>query len=284
MEKYTYRDVDRRGQLCRVEYTTQDKSGAQVAKYANVYIPWNYDPRRQYNILYLMHGGGGNADAFLDSCPVKNMLDYVISEGSAEEMIVVFPSYYKSLKRELRQPGSFDERDETLFFQKELRSDLIPAVESAFSTYAQDVTPEGIKASRMHRAFGGFSMGGCTTWFALMNNIENIAWFLPLSGDCWELDIKGGLTKPRETAAAIADSILSSGYKPGEYFIYAATGTNDIAYDALTAQIEAMRKYPDVFREKDLRYFAAEGEYHTYQAVFQYLYGYIGDLFRCTPA
>jgi len=280
MEKYNYRDVDRRGQIRRVDYETRDRAGNAVSKYANVYIPFGYDAANRYNVLYMMHGGGGNADAFLDSTYIKNMLDSMIDEGRVKPLIVVFPSYYKSLERSLRQPGSTLERDETLFFQQELVNDLIPAVEGAYSTYAEAVTPEGIKASRMHRGFGGFSMGGCTTWFALMNSLDAVAWFVPLSGDCWELDIKGGLTKPDETALAIKNSVASAGYSSEEYFIYAATGTNDIACDALTAQIEAMRRLPEAFNGNNLHYLLAEGEYHCYQAVFQYLYAFLPELFR----
>ena len=44
-------------------------------------------------------------------------------------------------------------------FQKELAEDLIPAVETAYKTYAETVDPAGLKASRLHRGFGGFSMG-----------------------------------------------------------------------------------------------------------------------------
>lgn len=46
----------------------------------------------------------------------------------------------------------------------ELLNDLIPAVESRYSTYAEDTTPVGIAASRDHRGFGGFSMGSVNMW------------------------------------------------------------------------------------------------------------------------
>ncbi len=286
MEKYTYHDVDFRGRVERVEYTTTDQAGKSVGKYANVYLPYGYDTdEKKYKVLYVMHGGGGNADAFLDCAPVKNMLDYMFAEKKAEPMIVVFPSYYKTLNRALRQPGSMEERNETLFFQTELVEDLIPAVEGKYHSYAENVTKEGITTSRTHRGFSGFSMGGCTTWFALMYSLDYVSTFVPLSGDCWELDIKGGFTKPEETAQAIREKILNAGYSASDFKIYAATGTEDIACPALSAQVDAMRKQTDLFMEgKDyaegnFHYLLVEGEYHCYEAVYQYLYEYLPYLF-----
>lgn len=283
MEKYRYGDVDKRGRVERVDYFTTGRDGKTIAKYANVYLPCGYDAKdleTKYDVFYVMHGGGGNPDAFLDSAPLKNMLDSSIASGRIKPMIMVFPSYYKQLKRELRKPGSTEEKDETLFFQTELVEDLIPAVEGRYHTYAKNVTPEGIKASRMHRGFSGFSMGGCTTWYALLENIDNMAWFAPLSGDCWVIEVKGGLSRTKETAQAVADRVKASGYKQDEFFIYAATGTKDIAYEALTAQMLEMKKHTDVFTENNLKYLLVEGEEHTYEAVFQYLYNILPEFFR----
>lgn len=288
MEKYGYHDVDFRGCIQRVEYTTADQAGKRIVKYANVYVPYGYDatnPEKKYNILYVMHGGGGNADAFLDCAPIKNMLDYVIAEGKVQPLLVVFPSYYKTLQRELRKPGSTDERDETLFFQKELIEDLIPAVEGTYHTYAEHVTLDGMKASRMHRGFSGFSMGGCTTWFAFLNNMDYISYFIPLSGDCWALEVMGGFVKAEETAELLKDSVKESGYSKDEYFIYVATGTEDIACKQLNAQVAAMRNYPEVFAEDEdyskgnFHYLLVEGEEHSYEAVYQYLYKILPYLF-----
>ena len=37
------------------------------------YLPYGYDDRKPYDILYLMHGGGGNPDAWLDSSARKGV-------------------------------------------------------------------------------------------------------------------------------------------------------------------------------------------------------------------
>ena len=79
MKQFAYFDAPQRGTLRRVDYV-----GAHGArKYALVYLPHGYetDRERRYDILYLMHGGGGSPDAWPDACPVKNMLDRAFAAG-----------------------------------------------------------------------------------------------------------------------------------------------------------------------------------------------------------
>lgn len=288
MEKYKYHDVNRRGTIKNLSYISTNKEGETGEKYANIYIPYGYDEadkKKRYNILYIMHGGGGNPDAWLDCCKVKNMLDYVIDEKQVEPLIVVFPTYYKGMTGRVGASDRETEREHVRFFQKELIEDLLPAVEEKYHTYAEGTTREDFQTSRMHRGFGGFSMGGATTWFALTNNLNYFSYFAPLSGDCWELEGQGGQFKPEETAKLLHDHIARSGYGVEEYFIYTATGSKDIAYDALNVQVAAMRKYPDTFVEAEelskgnFHYLVAEGEVHEYEAVNDYLYNILPYLF-----
>ena len=83
LKEFTYRDIDYRGRIERVTYTGRHPEGESCEKYANVYLPYGYDPcdaEKKYNVLYLMHGGGGNPDAWLDTCHIKNMLDCCLYE------------------------------------------------------------------------------------------------------------------------------------------------------------------------------------------------------------
>ncbi|MCU6746138.1 alpha/beta hydrolase-fold protein [Faecalicatena acetigenes] len=289
MEKYTYHDVNRRGTITKITYTTTNEAGELREKYANIYLPYGYEQEeknKKYNVLYVIHGGGGNPDAWLDCCKIKNMLDYMIDTKEVEPLLVVFPSFYKEKIGRNGPPVRDIERSRVLFFQKELREDLLPAIESQYHTYTEEITPEGFQRSRMHRGICGFSMGGAATWFAFLHNINYFAYYVPLSGDCWEIEGQGGLTKPEETARALCEQAVSSGYKPEEYFIYTATGTKDIAYEALNGQVGAMRKYPDIFVENEdlakgnFHYLLAEGEVHAYEAVYQYLYHILPYVFK----
>ena len=96
MELYQYHDVNRRGTIERLTYTTKNQDGTEVSKYANVYLPFGYSAERQYPVLYLVHGGGGNQDSWLDSTMIKNVLDFSFAEGRCEPFITVFPRFYDS--------------------------------------------------------------------------------------------------------------------------------------------------------------------------------------------
>lgn len=288
MEKYQYHDVNMRGTTHYLYYSTTNQQAEVREKYANVYLPYGYneiDKQKKYNILYVMHGGGGNSDAWLDCCKVKNMLDYMISKKKIEPLIVVFPSYYKEKIGRVGAPDKEVERDHVLFFQKELIEDLLPTVEKVYNTYAEGTTKEALKVSRMHRGFCGFSMGAATTWFAFTNNIDYFSYFVPLSGDSWEIEGQGGMTKPEETAKALYEHIVNSEYGVGDFYIYTATGTEDAACGPLSAQVNFMRKYSDAFIEDEdlskgnFHFLLAEGEVHAYEAVHNYLYTILPYLF-----
>lgn len=287
MNYYEYHDVNRRGSIRRVDYTTLRQDGKRIPKYANIYLPFGYngsDLEKKYDILYVMHGGGGSPDAWMDCCMVKNMLDYTIDTGEVDPLIVVFPSYYKTPRE--GAPVAETEQAEAEFFQKELMEDLLPAVESVCNTYADHMTAESFHASRMHRGFTGFSMGSANTWYTVMNNLDSFAWFAPLSGDCWSVGPMGGKTHTEETVKRLYDAVKKSGYATDGYFIYTATGTEDKACEALDPQVREMKKYPDAFAfdedysKGNFHYLLEEGLKHEYTAVVQYLYNFLPYLFK----
>lgn len=288
MRQYQYHDVNFRGTIERVDYWTTNPEGELRDKYANVYLPYGYDPGdsvRRYNILYIMHGGGGNPDAWLDCCMVKNMLDYCIDVGEIKPLIVVFPSFYKERIPRTGKPDSEAERRKTEQFLPELVSELLPAVEGRYHGYAENITDAGLRAARAHRGFGGFSMGSCTTWYVLLQKLGYFSWFVPLSGDSWVICPQGGKSHGEETAKYIHDRIVGSGFGPEEYHIFAAAGSEDPANLAMTPQIEAMKRYTDTFLFSDdcasgnLHYAVAPGAVHAYEAVYHYLYTYLPYLF-----
>lgn len=287
MASYFYYDVPCHGRLERVQYETLNVHGETVEKYANVYLPYEYyKTDKKYNITYMMHGGGGNPDSFLDASATKNMLDIMFDQKKAMPSIVVFPSYYNEEQPVNSDRGSDFEGNRTLFFQKEFINDLIPAIESKYRTYAEDVTEEGIRASRNHRAFGGFSMGGCTTWYVFTNNLAYVSRFIPLSGDCWEVAVKGGESETEKTVKVIVDSIIKQGFKKDDFKIFAGTGDKDIAYPALTPMIEAMAKETEFFDYNDdyslgnLHYLTVKDKTHSYDTVMLYWQDFLPYIFE----
>ena len=289
MEQTRYRDCrGPRGRVERVAYQATNVKGVTMEKYANVYLPSGYDaaPEQRYNIFYLMHGGGGNEDAWLDACPVKNVLDRLNAEGKLAPTIVVFPTYYTEGNTPETTDFRVAGREEILVFQTELMRDLVPAIESRYRTYAETVDAAGLSASRMHRGFGGFSMGGGNTWMTFTHNLASFGWFMPISGDCWELETMGGRTKPAETAALLKKLVEDGGFGPRDFFIYALTGSEDMALANLSPQVEAMKAYPnqfafaDNFRDGNLRFEVADGFPHAYEYVVTYVERALPEFFK----
>lgn len=70
---------------------------------------------------------------------------------------------------------------------------------------------------------------------------------LPMSGDCWAITKMGGNYASDETAKYLSNIALKSGYEKDEYYIFAAAGSKDIAYQNLRGQINSMKNYTEAF-------------------------------------
>lgn len=127
-------------------------------KSAYVYLPYGYEEDEivRYNILYFMHGGGGNAGQFYNrSYALNDILDHAIENGELDPLIVVTPTFYLPQDTDT---GVSNAGQRVSVFHQEFIQDLMPDVESRYRTYAESTDEEGLEASRNHRAFGGFSM------------------------------------------------------------------------------------------------------------------------------
>ena len=288
------------GQVVRIDYesSTYDESARDMDKYAYVYLPYGYneaDDETRYNIFYLMHGWTGNAELYLGGengdRPLKRILDHLIANGDMEPMSVVTPTYYHD---NAQQGSSIANEDAVLTanFYQELLNDLMPAVESAYHTFADSADPSGLQSAREHRIFGGFSMGGVTTWYTFLHGLDYFKYYMPISGDCWVVSqtAMGSAETAEETARYLHDHVQNSGYTRDDFEIYALTGTDDTAYASLSGQIEAMKAYPDSFLYSDtagsgnLHFQAAEGGVHNYNSMIQYIYNALPVFSKQTAA
>jgi hypothetical protein len=214
------------------ESTTYEQKTQRLTKRAIVYLPYEYTADEQYNVLYLMHGGWSNETTTLgtphDPSDFKNVLDNAIAAGEIEPLIIVCPTYNNT------RPD--DSADFSLAltlnqnYHHELLNDLLPAVESTYSSYAAEVSPEGCMASRDHRGFGGFSMGAVATWRTFQYGLDYFRYFLPMSCGT-SLDM---------------DNILagSQNHDEADYFVWVITGTEDFAYRYDQSRVDLMRKSP----------------------------------------
>ena len=277
-----YSAADRQGTLETFPYDTKDYigDGTAIQSRATVYLPYGYDQNdneTRYNILYLQHGAYGNERTWMyeygDS--FKNMIDHMIEAELIPPLIIVMP-YLPS--------GNAWYHDTTpVFYSGELKNDLMPAVEAHYHTYAENTSDAGFEASRTHRAFGGFSAGSTTTWRVFLEGLDRFAYFMPLSGG---LTLGGNGSTDAADAALIADAAAASGYGKQEYFVFSATGTRDVAYQGLTAQIDRMKALTTAFdytqtgfADGNLMYYTVEGNRHDYQYTYEYVFNGLQCLF-----
>ena len=136
---------------CKVEKKTYNCKFTGGQKSCNVVLPPNYDPNKQYPVMYVLHGIGGNEDSMLSGMGVQELLAGLISNGKAEEMIIVLPSQYTSKNG---SQGGFGINQEVCAaydnFLYDISDSLIPYIEANYP----------VKTGRENRAITGFSMGG----------------------------------------------------------------------------------------------------------------------------
>lgn len=123
-----------------------------------IYTPADYeDSRRKYPVLYLLHGMGGDEEAWIATGRMAEIMDNLIAKGLAEPMIVVMtngcmqhvaaPGYSHEGMWRPYMSGSMDGTFETLF------PGIVEWVDDHYRTIAK-------KGSR---AIAGLSMGGFHT-------------------------------------------------------------------------------------------------------------------------
>ena len=262
------------GTLNKLTYDTwesfsYEQKSNKITKEAWVYLPYGYTDEEEYNVFYLSHGGWSNETTLMgtDDNPksFKNVIDNAIQDGNIKPLIIVLPTYNNTSEN--------DSSDYSLAiqltnqFHNELVNDLIPAVESKYSTYAKDTTPQGLKESRDHRGFGGFSMGSVNTWNTFRYCLDYFRYFMPMSGS---------YTTDGEY---MADLVRQQGYSSQDFFIFAASGTDDFAYSAFKAQIMAMAnnsggmfKLAKNESEGNMSFLEREGYKHDAKATDEYTY------------
>ena len=131
-----------------------------------IYTPPGYDQsKKSYPVLYLLHGAGGDEEAWISRGRANYILDNLIAENKVEPMIVVIPN---GNFRATSAPGETNlalklEQDSAVLgaptsmtgeiIPTSIIEDLIPYVEANYR----------VKANKENRALAGLSMGGYQT-------------------------------------------------------------------------------------------------------------------------
>ena len=133
------------GTLETVEYKS---TTVGTVRKATVYLPPKFDAAKKYPVLYLLHGIGGDEREWLQGVP-NVILDNLIADGKAAEMIIVMPNG-RAQENDRAEGNVYAGFQAFANFEYDLIDDLIPFIEGKYNVFAD----------KMHRAIAGLSMGG----------------------------------------------------------------------------------------------------------------------------
>lgn len=121
-----------------------------------LYTPPGYDTNtdKSYPVLYIYHGGGEDESGWAMQGKTDLILDNLIAEGKAKEMLVVMADGNMPI-------SAFDERGLEMF-ENELKNSLIPYVEDNYR----------VLTGSNNRALAGLSMGGIQTLYTGVPNTD----------------------------------------------------------------------------------------------------------------
>ena len=134
-----------------------DSPGLEMKRRITIYTPPGYEnSKEKYPVLYLLHGAGGDEEAWMELGRASQIMDNLVAEGSIKPMIVVMPNGNVSqqaapgegprgfFKPQFMVPGTMNGAYEESFV------DIVDFVEKSYR----------VKADKASRAIAGLSMGG----------------------------------------------------------------------------------------------------------------------------
>ena len=125
------RDDVPHGQIEMIEYESKTV-GAQ--RKMQVYTPPGYAKDKKYPVLYLLHGIGGDETEWQRFVHPEVLLDNLIAACKHSPMIVVMPNG-RAQKNDRAEGNIFAAAPAFATFERDLLDDVIPAIESRYSTF-----------------------------------------------------------------------------------------------------------------------------------------------------
>lgn len=143
-----------------------------------VYTPYGYEqnPKKKYPVLYLLHGAGGDEEAWSSMGRAAQILDNLIEKGLAEPMICVMPNGNpnQAAAQTLGIPTSeldWRKPENRTLYVRSLCEEIVPFIEQNYRAVPK---PE-------KRAIAGLSMGGGHTISASLLYPQLFDYICPLS-------------------------------------------------------------------------------------------------------
>ena len=205
-----YFETDHRG---TVTYKWYDSAILGINRRVTVYTPYGYEAKanakKKYPVLYLLHGAGGDEEAWSSMGRAAQILDNLIEQGKAQPMIVVMPNGnpnqqaaqtlgLKTTSINFRDPANANA------YVRSLCEEIVPFIEKEYRVNAK---PEA-------RAIAGLSMGGGHTISASTLYPAMFDYICPLSA-----------------AGSANDEQIQALKKAGVKLYFLACGTSDFLYE-----------------------------------------------------
>ncbi len=242
-----------------------DSPGNGMTRRMTIYTPAGYEnSNEKYPVLYLLHGMGGDEEAWIALGRASQILDNLIAQGKAKPMIVVMTNgnvaqeaapgesslgYAKpSMQMEHTMDGKFEETF----------PDVIKFIESNYR----------VKADKSDRAIAGLSMGGFHSL--------HISRFYPNTFDY--IGLFSAAIMPREDATgkvySDVDATLETQMKNGYKLYWIGIGKADFLYKNVS-------EYRDKLDKMGMKYVYRESEGgHTWTNWRVYLSEFAPLLFK----
>ena len=170
-----YKEANQRGSVTHMWY---DSEILGINRRLTVYTPYGYEANKKakYPVLYLLHGAGGDEEAWTSMGRAAQILDNLIEKGLAKPMIVVMPNgnpnqqaavtlNLPTSKMNYRDPANANA------YVRSLCEEIVPFIEKNFRAIPK---PES-------RAIAGLSMGGGHTITASTLYPQLFDYICPLS-------------------------------------------------------------------------------------------------------
>ena len=168
---YNIRDINNLFSVLLMVWYESPTAG--LTRRLTVYTPAGYETSgKEYPVLYLLHGIGGDENAWSELGRAAQILDNLIAQGKAEPMLVVMTN--GNISQEAC-PGETSEgfKVPTMMLPK--------TMEGSFETAFPDVVnfiekTYRVKKDKAHRAIAGLSMGGFHSLFISINNPDTFGY------------------------------------------------------------------------------------------------------------
>lgn len=238
-----------------------------------IYTPPTYEKGGSYPVLYLLHGAGGDEEAWISLGRAAQVLDNLIAQGKAKPMIVVMTNGNANCDA---APGEWHRGMYKPSFMSHNESPAKATTEEAYKDVMSYVEKHyRVQKGKNNTAICGLSMGGYHT-YAISKLYPGKFGYIGLFSAA--LHMSGGNTPVDEqmandkTISGQFKTLFSGKNKPNLYWI--AIGKTDFLYD----QNVGLRKFMDANKYPYEYYETGEG--HIWKNWRNYLIEFSQKIFK----